>query len=104
MLAQSRPQGSGGKPVIILDLVLKACWYDRIKSGQKKCEYREIKPFWTRRLFARQYSHVRFRRGYTKESMVFEIAGIEKTTERNDLNLPAAYKIRLGVSAVEELA
>lgn len=82
--------------MIILDLVLKGHWYDLIKSGQKKCEYREIKPYWTKRLFARPYSHVRFRRGYTKENMIFDLAGIEKTTEQNDLNLKSVYRLRLG--------
>lgn len=82
--------------MIVLDLVLKAHWYDLIKSGQKKCEYREVKPYWTKRLFAKPYSHVRFRRGYTKESMVFELAGIEETTDQNDLNFPRVYKLTLG--------
>lgn len=80
----------------ILDLVLKAHWYDLIKLGQKSCEYREIKEYWTRRLFAKPYSHIRFRRGYTRENMLFEFAGIEITTDKNDLNLPKAYKICLG--------
>lgn len=89
--------------MIILDLVLKSCWYDLIKSGEKKCEYRAVKDSWTARLFPRPYTHARFRRGYTKESMVFEIAGIKKTTEKNDLELPEVYKIQLGarVEALE---
>lgn len=34
----------------ILHLVLKKQWYDLIESGIKKEEYREIKPYWIRRL------------------------------------------------------
>lgn len=33
-----------------LTLSLKRKWFDLIKSGEKKEEYREIKPFWKKRL------------------------------------------------------
>lgn len=33
-----------------LDLVLKGKWYDMISSGEKREEYREIKPYWFDRL------------------------------------------------------
>ena len=33
-----------------LKLVLKKKWFDMIASGEKKEEYREIKPFWEKRL------------------------------------------------------
>lgn len=29
---------------------LKKEWYERIKSGEKTIEYREVKPYWTKRL------------------------------------------------------
>lgn len=34
----------------ILYLTLKGRWYDDIESGYKPEEYREIKPFWIKRL------------------------------------------------------
>lgn len=34
----------------ILHLVLKAKWYDMIDRGEKLEEYREIKPYWEKRL------------------------------------------------------
>lgn len=34
----------------VLYLSLKKKWFDLIKSGVKKEEYREIKPFWEKRL------------------------------------------------------
>ena len=34
----------------ILHLTLKKKWYDMIASGEKKEEYREIKPYWISRL------------------------------------------------------
>ena len=33
-----------------LDLVLKRKWFEMIASGEKTEEYREIKPYWIRRL------------------------------------------------------
>lgn len=36
-----------GKP--ILHLNLKRKWFDMIKSGEKKEEYREIKPYWDKK-------------------------------------------------------
>ncbi|UTC82653.1 hypothetical protein [Treponema denticola] len=30
---------------------LKKEWYDKIKSGKKTIEYREMKPYWSRRIF-----------------------------------------------------
>lgn len=33
-----------------LDLVLKRKWFDMIASGEKTEEYREIKPYWVKRL------------------------------------------------------
>lgn len=35
----------------ILHLTLKKKWFDMILSGEKKEEYREIKPYWCKRLF-----------------------------------------------------
>lgn len=34
---------------IVLHLNLKAKWFEMIASGEKKEEYREIKPYWNKR-------------------------------------------------------
>lgn len=34
----------------MLTFILKKEWYDKIESGCKKVEYREVKPYWTARL------------------------------------------------------
>ncbi len=34
----------------VLNLTLKKKWFDMILSGEKKEEYREIKPYWLKRL------------------------------------------------------
>ena len=33
----------------MLTFPLKKEWYDKIKSGEKTVEYREVKPYWTKR-------------------------------------------------------
>ena len=66
----------------MLILPIKNKWFDMIKSGEKKEEYREIKPYWTSRLkfwfpalivgrnteCARPVFEVKFRNGYRKDS------------------------------------
>ena len=36
---------------------LKKEWYEKIKSGEKTIEYREVKPYWTKRLLRAEYSN-----------------------------------------------
>lgn len=73
----------------LLDLVLKKQWYEMIKRGEKHEEYREIKPYWTKRLEdkngnIKKYTHVRFRCGYTKQFIMYRITGIEKGKGKNE--------------------
>ena len=35
----------------ILSLVLKKKWYELIAAGEKKEEYRDVKPYWTKRIY-----------------------------------------------------
>lgn len=85
-----------------LDLVLKVKWYEMIASGEKREEYREIKPYWVRRLLVlpkdkkhveatsrsvkdairdgaliRRFDFVRFHRAYTSTTMTFAVGGID---------------------------
>ena len=39
------------KDNLMLDLVLKSEWFDKIKSGEKTVEYRELKPYWQKRIY-----------------------------------------------------
>lgn len=88
-----------------LHLSLKKEFYNLIESGVKTEEYREIKPYWEKRLidykelkrnydwivfrrivlgqwtdpcehFPKDYTHVKFSYGYTKRTMTFEIESI----------------------------
>jgi len=61
----------------VLDLVLKHQWYDMIDSGEKREEYRDITPYWRKRIQSgKRYTHVRFHRGYTAKTMVFRYDGL----------------------------
>lgn len=52
----------------ILHLTLKKKWFDMIASGEKKEEYREIKPYWNKRLHKTFYTHIKFRNGYRADA------------------------------------
>ena len=79
-----------------LHLTLKKKWFDMILAGIKKDEYREIKPYWEKRLFEKfnnepqnrslisdngfnGYERIIFKNGYSKNAPSFEIEclGIE---------------------------
>jgi hypothetical protein len=50
----------------VLFLTLKKEFFDAIKAGTKKKEYREIKPWSTTRLVGKHYDCVLFQNGYNK--------------------------------------
>lgn len=82
-----------------LNLTLKKKWFDMILSGEKKEEYREIKPYWEERLcngistyfspncingigyevIFKKYNLIKFRNGYAKNAptITVECLGIE---------------------------
>ena len=62
----------------ILHLTLKKKWFDLIKSGKKKVEYREDKPYWQKRLLdgdgiPKEFDIVRFKNGYAKDSPTMDV-------------------------------
>lgn len=61
----------------ILHLTLKKKWFDMIESGVKREEYREMKPYWHKRL-NKKYDAIHFRNGYSKDSpsMLVELKGV----------------------------
>lgn len=107
-----------------LDLVLKHKWYDMIACGEKKEEYRAIKPYWIKRLlyrfqndecvvdykesdnaimmrcrwFGPRHTLVRFHRGYTNTTMTFFIKDIEIGVGNPHWGAPAeeVFIIKLG--------
>lgn len=98
-----------------LHLVLKSKWYDLIDCGAKTSEYRECKPYWNKRFLGSWYQKKRdyandnnkymgnpdlfdtvvFHKGYTAQTMQFEIFVIQTTTEPNDLGLDKCWEIKL---------
>jgi hypothetical protein len=49
-----------------LHLNLKAEYFDQIKAGEKREEFRLCTPFWTKRLIGTQYDNILVKRGYPK--------------------------------------
>jgi hypothetical protein len=76
----------------VLHLKLKKEWFDMIASGEKKEEYRDIKPFWWTRLVHigafsyldpvvtqfKQYDAIHFMNGYSRKApqLLIECKGI----------------------------
>ena len=56
-----------------LHLNLKRKWFDMILSGEKKEEYRDIKPYWTKRFNNFCFETITFSNGYSKNRDQFEI-------------------------------
>lgn len=81
-----------------LYLTLQKKWFDLILNGQKKEEFREIKPYWTKRLFKHPFKQVQFRNGYQKDAPTFviECKGIDYYSSSNDLGLDSVIRIKLG--------
>ncbi len=50
-----------------LTLHLKKEWFDKIKSGKKKVEYRECKDYWNKRL-NKPFDKIIFKNGYDENS------------------------------------
>jgi len=50
-----------------LTLILKKEWFDKIKSGEKTVEYREVKKYWSTRL-QKKYDSIIFKNGYQKNA------------------------------------
>ena len=78
---------------------LKKEWYEKIKSGEKTIEYREVKPYWSKRFFGKDYvqegnllppimtkNHCKLRLGYTNKYMSAKIMLI-KIVDGKDTDL-----------------
>lgn len=74
----------------VLHLTLKKKWFDMIASGEKKEEYREIKPYWENRLIDqkhqtrldastasdiawKEFDVVKFTNGYAKDAPIITV-------------------------------
>ena len=50
----------------VLHLNLYRKYFDAILKGDKVVEYRDITPYWSKRLEGRHYDIIQFRNGYAK--------------------------------------
>ena len=75
----------------ILHLTLHKKWFDEILNGTKKIEYREIKPYWTKRLLddrkPKKFDIILFRNGYGKESPQMKVEFLGVKVENNKYNI-----------------
>ncbi len=62
----------------ILQMTLHKIWFNQIAEGLKKEEYREIKPYWAKRL-AKDYDVICFKNGYRNNcpELMIEYLGYE---------------------------
>lgn len=76
-----------------LHLTLHKIYFNQILNKTKKTEYREIKPYWTKRFYKDnkpiKFDKIIFKNGYNKDSRTMEVEwkGIKKTNQ---------YEIKLG--------
>ena len=91
---------------MILHLTVKREWFDKIVSGEKIIEYREVKKYWETRLRHKNgkfknFDTVHFRNGYGKNVPVCVVEFICTLLEhgmRTDLKInKAVFAIHLGV-------
>lgn len=68
----------GGRSGELINATLRFKWYDLIRSGSKKIEYRVASPYWDSRLVGHDIKFIRFSRGYGKVRMTVEVLKVEK--------------------------
>ena len=63
----------------VLHLNLYRKYFDAILKGEKTIEYRDITPYWSKRLEGRHYDVIKFRNGYAKDAptMLVEYEGYD---------------------------
>lgn len=57
----------------VLTLTLKKRYFDQIASGEKRVEYRDVKPHWKPRIEGRSYDQILFRHGYRPDSPTIRV-------------------------------
>ena len=78
----------------VLHLNLYRKYFDQILNGEKTIEYREVTPYWSKRLEGRHYDVIQFRNGYAKVApvMIVEFKGMGIVT----FQTTSTYAIELG--------
>ena len=71
---------------------LKKEWYEKIKSGEKIVEYREVKPYWSKRIYFELSKE--FRRRFERKFCSYEDFSFSAVKCGEDAKLKC--KLRLG--------
>jgi hypothetical protein len=84
-----------------LHLVLKHKWFDMIKIGEKREEYREMSDYWKKRIWANRQNieSIVFHRGYTSITHERECLYVEIGKGRREWGgnpMLKVYVLRLG--------
>ena len=88
-----------------LYLILKKEWFDVMKTGAKKVEFRRVCDYWNSRLAGDKYTHVWFNLGYDGDAPAFvtEFKGMEVIESVDEVGKgwvvqsdKPHYKIKLG--------
>lgn len=77
-----------------LHLNLHRQHFAEIVAGSKRVEYRDVSPYWTKRLKGRDYEVVQFRNGYATKApeMRVQFKGVRKVRKCGE----PYYAIKLG--------
>lgn len=54
-----------------IHITLKFEYFDQIKAGTKREEYRLVTLYWAKRLIDREYRNIVLHRGYTANTIIF---------------------------------
>jgi hypothetical protein len=78
-------------PENTLHLVTNADMFEAISTGKIKCDFREMKDYWSKRIQGKKHSYFHFRLGYSKDgpSVIVEANG----SERIKLSDPRAQNV-----------
>ena len=68
----------------VLHLNLYRKYFDAILKGDKVVEYRDITPYWSKRLEGRHYDIIQFRNGYAKVAPTMKV---EYKIETQDIQI-----------------
>jgi len=83
----------------VLNLPVTKEWFNKILSGAKKEDFREIKPYWNKRL-KHKYDLVKIVNGYgsTRPTIIAKFGGLRITNnnELTDLGTGCFYAIKIG--------
>ena len=93
----------------MLTLPIKKKWLDMILSGEKKEEYREIKPYWNKRFKSQGYPDtanmiVKLRAGYRKNAPAAKVIVIvTKGTGREEWGaVPGVVYYKLAIKEISK--